>query len=198
MEVALVSAVMALILLLHGASTREVVIVLPDADGRTGTVVVESRGERVVLNQPYATSRIRYDGVVRSDPAPEVTKIVAEFRPVLAALPERPRSFALYFVTGTDILTEDSKAELQRMFDELGKRPVSDVVVIGHTDRVGDGAANDELSLLRAERLKLDLVGQGISADVIRTAGRGEREPIVPTADGVDEPRNRRVEISVR
>jgi len=200
-EVALVSAVMALILLLHGASTREVVMVLPDAQGRTGTVVVESRGERIVLNQPYATSRITYDGRVRNEPAPEPKAAAAAqvaFQSLIAALPERPRSFSLYFVTGTDTLTDESKVELGRMFEDLKKRPISDVVVIGHTDRAGDEAANDELSLQRAERVKVDLVGQGIPTAVIRTAGRGEREPVEPPEDGVDEPRNRRVEISVR
>jgi len=38
----------------------------------------------------------------------------------------------------------------------------------------------------------------GVPAERIVIAGRGEREPIVPTADNVDEPRNRRVEINVR
>jgi outer membrane protein OmpA-like peptidoglycan-associated protein len=46
--------------------------------------------------------------------------------------------------------------------------------------------------------VKADLAAQGIPADRILASGRGEREPIVPTADGVDEPRNRRVEINVR
>jgi outer membrane protein OmpA-like peptidoglycan-associated protein len=196
-EVALISAVMALILLFHGASTREVVIVLPDAQGRVGTVIVESRGERIVLDQPYAASRITYSGAVRSERAPE-REVITQFQPALAALPERPRSFFLYFITGTDILTDESKTELRRMLEELSKRPVSDVVVIGHTDRAGDEIANDQLSLQRAERLKGDLVGQGIPASMIRSAGRGERELLVPTDDGVDEPRNRRVEISVR
>jgi outer membrane protein OmpA-like peptidoglycan-associated protein len=70
--------------------------------------------------------------------------------------------------------------------------------VIGHTDTVGGVEDNDELSLQRAERVKADLVAQGIPADRIRAAGRGEREPVVPTVDNVDEPRNRRVEINVR
>ena len=188
---------MALILHFHGVSTREVVIVLPDAQGRTGTVVVDTGGKQVVLNQPYATSRITYGGEVREERAPE-KEVATEFRPTLEALPERPRSFFLYFVTGTDVLTDESKLELQRMFDELRKRPVSDVVVIGHTDRAGDEAANDELSLQRAERMRSDLVQQGFPAERIHAAGRGEREPLVPTGDGVEEPRNRRVEINVR
>jgi outer membrane protein OmpA-like peptidoglycan-associated protein len=72
------------------------------------------------------------------------------------------------------------------------------VLVTGHTDTVGDAAGNDRLSAQRAERVKGYLVAIGIAAGRIRTAGRGERELLVPTADNVEEPRNRRVEISVR
>ena len=84
------------------------------------------------------------------------------------------------------------------MLEELRRRPAPDIVVVGHTDRVGNVETNDELSLARAERVKSDLVGQGLPAERISVAGRGERDPIVPTDDGVDEPLNRRVEIDVR
>jgi outer membrane protein OmpA-like peptidoglycan-associated protein len=84
------------------------------------------------------------------------------------------------------------------MLDELRRRPSPDILVIGHTDRVGGDEDNDRLSLQRAERVRASLVAQGIAAQSIRAAGRGEREPVVQTADGVDEPQNRRVEINVR
>ena len=70
--------------------------------------------------------------------------------------------------------------------------------MIGHTDLVGDNEGNDELSVKRAERVKAVLVDLGIPADRILVAGRGKREPAVRTSQGVDEPRNRRVEIDVR
>ncbi len=73
-----------------------------------------------------------------------------------------------------------------------------DVYVIGHTDTVGELRGNDQLSAQRAETVKDFLVGIGIPAERIQTAGRGKREPIVPTDDNVDEPKNRRVEINVR
>jgi outer membrane protein OmpA-like peptidoglycan-associated protein len=120
------------------------------------------------------------------------------FAAVLAARPMPPMSFMLYFITGTDEFTPESKRDLDSVFGELKRRPSPEITVIGHTDRVGSDADNDRLSLRRAERVRNDLVKLGVPADGISVAGRGEREPLVPTADNVDEPRNRRVEISVR
>jgi outer membrane protein OmpA-like peptidoglycan-associated protein len=175
----------------------ELVVVLPSADGHVGTVVVERDGERVVLNQAYASSRIAGTSgpqVVKL-PEPEVRQVFAN---TLTALPERPLSFLLYFVRGTDALTEDSKGELGRMLEEVSRRTAPDVLVVGHTDTVGAPQKNDKLSLQRAQRVKADLVRKGIATSRVQASGRGEREPIVQTRDGVDEPRNRRVEINVR
>jgi len=172
----------------------ETVVVLPSADGHTGTVVVQRGEERQVLNQPYAASRSGEAAVVRLS-ADEVRQ---SFGATLQALPAAPTLFMLYFITGTDELTEESKADLQRILSALKQRPVPDVVVIGHSDTVGGAEANDRLSAQRAERVKGFLVEIGIPAGRIQTAGRGERELLIPTASNVDEPRNRRVEINVR
>lgn len=172
---------------------NETVTVLPSADGHIGTVVVQRGDERQVLNQPYATTR-NGEAVVVLSPA----EVKQEFGATLQALPARPTIFLLHFVTGTDELTEESKGELQRILDELKQRPVPDVYVIGHTDTVGELRGNDQLSAQRAETVKGFLVGIGIPAERIETAGRGKREPIVPTGDNIDEPKNRRVEINVR
>lgn len=188
-------AIGVLIALLAGCASKAVdtVVVLPDPEGRTGTVVVQRGGERHVLDQPYAASRAG-EQVTRL-PAAEVRQ---SFGATLEALPARPTSFVLYFVTATDELTDGSKAELQKVLAALKLRAVPDVVAIGHTDTVGDAATNDRLSAQRAERVKGFLVEIGIPAERIHTAGRGERELLVSTADNVEEPRNRRVEINVR
>src|ERR1041384_7189295 len=102
------------------------------------------------------------------------------FHDAIAALPPRPVSFLLYFVTGRDDLTDASKLELGRMLEELRRREVADIVVIGHTDRVGNEQANDELSLARAERVKAEFVAQGIaSAERIRAAGPAPTEALL-------------------
>jgi outer membrane protein OmpA-like peptidoglycan-associated protein len=120
------------------------------------------------------------------------------FGPALAALPGRPVSFFLYFLADTDEFTPGSKQLVGQIFAEIARRPAPDIVVIGHTDRVGALLYNDALSLRRAERVRDELRKLGIPRVRIAIAGRGEREPLIQTEDEVSEPRNRRVEISVR
>ena len=188
-------AVVALLALVYWVAKppNETVTVLPSADGHIGTVVVQRGDERQVLNQPYATTR---NGEAVAVLSPDDVK--RSFGATLQALPARPTVFMLYFVTGTDELTDESKTDLQKILDALKQRPVPDVYVIGHTDTVGELRGNDQLSAQRAETVKGFLVGIGIAAERIQTSGRGKREPIVPTGDNVDEPKNRRVEINVR
>jgi outer membrane protein OmpA-like peptidoglycan-associated protein len=176
---------------------NELVVVVPSADGHVGMVVVERKGERVVLNQAYAASRI-VDGGAPQAQQLSLDQVSAGFAGTLAALPDRPKSFLVYFEEGKDELTEESRVEFDKILSELRGRGAPDVVVIGHTDRLAADDYNDRLSLQRAQRVREELGKLGIPPDRIQAAGRGEREPLVPTADGIAEPRNRRVEINVR
>jgi len=191
----------ALALLLLAGCARpardDLYVLMPGQDGKTGALSVESGGKQAVLDQPYAAARVKEPGQVELGTETEQEARQA-FGPALAAQPGRPASFVLYFLENRDELTPDSKQLLGRVLDEIARRPAPEIVVIGHTDRVGPVPYNDTLSLRRAERMRDELVKVGIAADRIRVEGRGEREPLVPTPDEVAEPRNRRVEISVR
>jgi outer membrane protein OmpA-like peptidoglycan-associated protein len=191
-----VLAVAALIVFAAFTATppNETVVVVPAPDGHVGGVVVQRGAQRRILDRAYAGIRSG-ESEVTQFPAEEVQQ---QFGGALQSLPPRPATFLLYFVVGTDELTEDSKAELPKVLAALRDRPVPDVLVVGHTDTVGDTLANDRLSAQRAERMTGHLVEIGIPATRIRVAGRGERELLVATPDSVDEPRNRRVEIIVR
>ena len=191
---AVIAAIGLAVFLLRPTAPKETVVVLPSPDGHTGTVVVQRGETRQVLDQPYATSRSD-DGKVEQLSAAEVKQT---FGNTLQALPARPTTFVLYFITGTDELTPESKAELQNVLAALKDRPLPDVQVIGHTDTVGELLVNDRLSAQRAETVKGFLVQIGIPAERISTAGRGERELLIRTPDETDELRNRRVEINVR
>ena len=172
-------------------------VLMPDPEGKTGALSVESGGQQAVLDRPYAAARVTELGRVAAGAVTE-QEARRTFGAALEAQPARPSSFILHFLEGRDELTPDSRQLLDRIVDEIARRPAPEIVVIGHTDRVGAVPYNDALSLRRAERVRDELVKVGIAADRIRVAGRGEREPLVPTADEVPEARNRRVEINVR
>jgi outer membrane protein OmpA-like peptidoglycan-associated protein len=172
-------------------------VLMPDPEGKTGALSVESGGQQAVLDRPYAAARVTELGRVAAGAVTE-QEARRTFAAALEAQPARPSSFILHFLEGRDELTPDSRQLLDRIVDEIARRPAPEIGVIGHTDRVGAVPYNDALSLRRAERVRDELVKVGIAADRIRVAGRGEREPLVPTPDEVAEPRNRRVEINVR
>jgi outer membrane protein OmpA-like peptidoglycan-associated protein len=175
----------------------ELFAVLPGPNGNVGAIVVRSNGSEQVLDSAYAASRVQPDGRTVADKV-TADEVRRGFGGTLDALPGRPASFLLYFLEGRDELTAASRLEMDKVFAELKRRPAPDIVVIGHTDTVGNLSFNDKLSLARAERMRELMVELGIPPDRIQAAGRGKREPLVPTADNTPEPRNRRVEISVR
>lgn len=171
--------------------------VLPAPDGHVGAIAVEHAGERRVIDSAYGSQQLKADGSLEPRQLTE-SEVRARFGSTLDALPAAPAMFTLYFLEGSDELTPRSKVELDHVFAEIGRRPLPDIVVIGHTDTIGAKRYNDRLSLARAERLRDMLVERGIPAGRIQARGRGERELLVPTDDEVREPRNRRVEINVR
>ena len=172
------------------------VVLLPEKDGKDTAVVVKRDATQVVLSEPYAAAKLTTAGPQAYKSTPE--EVQALFGAALAAQPSRPVQFTLYFVEGKDELTEESKLAVNAIFAEIAKRPVPDVVVVGHTDAVGTNQVNDPLSQQRAEVIRAALIRNGVAPENIVAVGRGKRELLVPTADGVAEPRNRRVEIIVR
>ncbi len=176
---------------------KDTVVLLPHADGTTGAVVVKQGKQEVVLDSPYASARSGGDGVPKTGRESEAT-VKKDFGAALAAQSPAPVSYTVYFLIGSDEFTDESKTNINLVLEEMVRRPSPEIAVIGHTDRLGPDQVNDTLSLQRAQRVKEMLIQRGVAAERISVAGRGEREPLVPTADEVSEPRNRRVEISVR
>jgi outer membrane protein OmpA-like peptidoglycan-associated protein len=175
----------------------EHVVLLPGADGRAGALTVTHAGRAVTLDQPYATASVKQEGRIETGRA-TAEETQARFGAALAAQPPRPVTFVLHFLGNSDEFTPESKLEIQKIFPEIARTPAPEIVVVGHTDRVGTVEYNDALSLRRAERVRQNLIQLGVARDSIQVAGRGEREPLVPTPDETAEPRNRRVEITVR
>jgi outer membrane protein OmpA-like peptidoglycan-associated protein len=120
------------------------------------------------------------------------------FGAALAALPPAPRHFTLQFRFESDTLTAESMAVLPEILQSVKALPVPEVVVVGHTDTMGDRKANVTLGLRRANTVRGILATAGLAPATIEVASHGEGDLLVKTPDNTPEPRNRRVEITVR
>ena len=184
------------VLLSACSTTKELVVLLPGEDGQIGAVAIADQQRTTLLDTPLGAAKIDAKGRVTKDTlsAEDVKRTFAE---ALAAQPPKTLSFILYFEKSTDIMP-DSRATLDALLAEVAKRQAVEVQITGHTDRVGKVEDNDRLSIERAEAIREVLINNGLHASFIRTVGRGEREPLIPTPDEQAEPRNRRVEVLVR
>jgi outer membrane protein OmpA-like peptidoglycan-associated protein len=108
-----------------------------------------------------------------------------------------PEKFLVLFDMDEATLTPDATAAVNDAAEEYHRTGAARIVVTGYTDSSGSAAYNQELSRRRAEVVANELVRAWVPATDITAVGRGENDLLLPTPDGVPEPRNRRVEIVV-
>lgn len=197
MEPIVAGAVAILYLILSAQPTSRVVL-LPDADGKTGTLLVKTEGGEQRLSSAYGSASVNTRGALtlQTDDAAQVTQ---RYATTLDARPAAPVSFLLYFEFGSAVdIAPAFQPVLAQLVAALPAFPAPEITVIGHTDTMGTLESNDLLSLQRAETVRDLLLQAGVRAATLDVSGRGEREPVVPTADEVPEQKNRRVEINLR
>ncbi len=115
-----------------------------------------------------------------------------------APAPAVPKTYLVFFDFDRTDITPEAASIIRQAADDAKRGNVRLIVATGHADRSGTPAYNQRLSERRAAAVKTTLVREGVAANTIETSGKGEGDPLVPTADGVREPRNRRVEIVFR
>jgi outer membrane protein OmpA-like peptidoglycan-associated protein len=125
-------------------------------------------------------------------PAPVAAPAPAP-RPVQAA--PIARNFMVFFDFDRSDITSDAAKIIAQAAAYAKSNNAASITCIGHTDTVGSVMYNQALSLRRANAVKAALVKQGIPAGEISVVGKGKSDLLVPTADGVREPQNRRVQI---
>jgi outer membrane protein OmpA-like peptidoglycan-associated protein len=182
-----------------GPQGPDLVVLLPDqTDGAVGRASVTTPTGSVELAAARASV-----SVAPNRPMPPVT-VMSEadvqrlFGDVIAALPMAPEQFTLHFLFESDSLTDESRALLPRILQAARTHPFPDVAVIGHTDTTGSATGNYDLGLRRANSIRSRLIDAGIERGLIDVTSHGEADLLVKTADEVADPRNRRVEITIR
>jgi outer membrane protein OmpA-like peptidoglycan-associated protein len=179
-----------------GPRYSERITLLPNKDGRQSAVIVTRKGSEQTIAKPYETLELVGKQEQRTSLAAEAVQ--ERYGGILKAQPARPFTYTLFFNSGTTDLTPQSRSSVNEVTKKIKAFPAAQVTVIGHTDRQASDELNDALSLKRAAAIRDLLLQVGIPRQAIEIVGRGEREPLVPTADGVSEERNRRVEIKLR
>ena len=170
-------------------------VLLPDADGQVGRIVLQSGAQTLTVSEAYAGA---VQGTGALQPAAQSpAQVQSRYGQLLSALPPQGKVFQLRFALGSATeLSQDSPHELDRLKNEVASWPVAaDLNVVGHTDTVGSAAENDRLSLERANTVRKLLLDAGLPAERVRAFGRGERELLVSTPDETPHALNRRVEV---
>jgi outer membrane protein OmpA-like peptidoglycan-associated protein len=110
--------------------------------------------------------------------------------------PAAPRVFIVFFDWDKDAITPEGRQIIQQAADAYKSGAPVQVQVTGYTDRSGSPAYNQRLSERRANNVARALMALGVPQNQMAVSGRGENDNRVPTAAGVREPQNRRVEIT--
>jgi outer membrane protein OmpA-like peptidoglycan-associated protein len=97
----------------------------------------------------------------------------------------------------SDQILPDAASNLRNLAASLAKYPETDVTIVGHTDATGSADYNQGLSQRRATAAANYLISQGVSSIRIRTAGRGEMEPVATNDTEAGRQANRRVELAI-
>jgi outer membrane protein OmpA-like peptidoglycan-associated protein len=181
-----------------GCAKKLMVALIPDPNGATGSVSVESSAGSVTIDTAYQATTV---GDATARPAtPEPVgkeKLETIFKEALSIQPKQPTHFLLYFRQDTD-LTPVSQQLLPDIMAMIKERNSTSILVVGHTDTFGSKEYNVSLSRNRADAVKKLLIKQGVDPAAITTTSHGKENPLIPTGDNVIEPKNRRVEVVVR
>jgi len=181
------------------AEPKNAVVLLPDADGKVGRVIVSNRAGSRTLDRAGAATRVLDAETPPTEPATmDAAELEATFGAALSAQPTPPRHFILYFEQGSTELTPASRAEFPAIVATIHEYASVDTSVVGHSDTAGNARTNLELSLRRALAVGALLAAGGIDPGALDITSHGEAIPLVPTGDNISEPRNRRVEVTVR
>lgn len=119
---------------------------------------------------------------VKAAPAPKAAPKAAPAPAPVKAAPKREKvtlAADALFDLDKDQIKPEGQAKLDELVSRLAGVDLEVINTVGHTDRLGKAAYNQKLSERRAEAVKAYLVKKGVSADVIKTAGKGETEPVV-------------------
>lgn len=188
----------ALLLVLGGCAARQSVVLVPDPSGHVGMAEVSTATGRQTLQKAGDMTQV---GKASAPPSTITTAqadfITATFGEALAIEPAPAQVTTLLFESGATDLSAEALALLEGIVSASKRQGVVRVSISGHSDATGSMQINNAISLQRAERVRTLLLEHGVPARLMDVSSHGKGNPLIATADGVSEPRNRRVMVVV-
>ncbi|MBP0493096.1 OmpA family protein [Pararoseomonas indoligenes] len=163
-----------------------------DTTSSGGSFTVGRGGTRSENYNHSAMLGLRY---AFNQPRPAPAPIAA---PMPAAAPAPARTYLVFFDFDRADLTDRARQIIAEAAQAVSSTGTTRIEVAGHADRSGTPQYNQRLSMRRAEAVAAELTRRGVPRSAMSIQAFGESRPLVPTADGVREPQNRRVEIVLR
>jgi outer membrane protein OmpA-like peptidoglycan-associated protein len=177
---------------------RSLVVLLPEADGHVGRIeVTNASGVRVIADAYHGAP---LDGAAPETGAVDPVDVERRFGPALAAQPGsrfRIMSLQVYCRWDSSELVDESRVQMPALAKSIRRLNPAEIFLVGHTDRVGSGSYNLELSRRRASAVKALLSAAGVRCPMVVVAS-GMANPLVEEAGPDAQPFNRRVEIVVK
>jgi len=153
-----------------------------EASNGSGKIETENRNHSFLIGARYAFN-------VAPPPPPPAAPVAA---------PAPARTYLVFFDWDRADLTDRARQIITEAANASKSVEVTTIEVSGHADLTGTPAYNQRLSLRRANNVAAELVRQGVPQSAITIQAFGDTRPLVPTARGVREPQNRRVEIVLK
>ena len=103
----------------------------------------------------------------------------------------------LLFAFDSDQILPTAGTNLTELAKSLNKYPDSQLLIVGHTDNVGDASYNQRLSERRSNSAAAYLAAQGVARTRLAASGKGESEPVATNDTDAGRQLNRRVEVAI-
>lgn len=188
-------SLMIVMLLFSACTNKTEFILLPQEDGKVGSITVTQDGKEVVLDQAWqkVTTGSLYEKETLSKEIVE-----SNYTLLSQSMPSTMKNYRLYFNFDSSELTAKSNRILKKVIKEIKSYSVLQIDVIGYSDSAGNDAYNEILSMRRAKNISKILKKAGIDEKLISIFYYGEANPLVKTIDNVAKKENRRVEITIK
>lgn len=153
---------------------------------------------------PAAAAPAPAPAAARPAPAPAPAAAAPAAAPRPAPAPPAPPAATkvtyaadAFFDVNKSVVKPEGKAKMDDLVSKIKGINLEVIIAVGHTDSDGSDAANQKLSVARAEAVKAYLVSKGIEKNRVYTEGKGEKQPVADNKTKEGKAKNRRVEIEV-